>query len=773
MSDKRNRSFNEQAYLLYYWFHEQKANLAQSQKAGNFGSKISGDKLKGGASLHKIVGNYTVSNFVPKLMSKNKRAFYKDFMDLETKKISALVPYVKLYKVDRGKMVPFYFPASAERTDIFSMLQPGASVGGVGIQDFSMSFQGKDPFMRDKNIECNLSIYLESIELLFREPPAGFAPLAELITISRNKYVPLKEGLSKEVSAEQVNRASSHEIGVDIGYSVDDVSGLFTMEERTAIKNTNLFLRLTLTNHSINVNPDGTATISASYIGRISGLLQNSNYNALLSSPDFLSLSTIFAKDKEKVQRQVNENKKKTAQESLESKIRQSTSSRLRSLFEYLEGEITSEEDMKASRIYSLPLTADKIKSYTEYVNKASTPTDGGGQKRQKPSPDSVPSATNQDKKAEGDQNKNNTVDFFESGVSIHYVYMGDLVESFVDNTRKNIVDAITAITEDPKLHPVKKTEAVRSLADSLIQLQSFKILFGEIVFPMSETKAVAVNLADVPISLSLVQKYLFNRIQQTHALKYTLNDFIEDLVGKIYPMLLSEHLYRDAPGMKVKSVVKTMMVSGENSDKLNHKNVEVNIKDLPDFLKNRNSLRKSSDDVDFMVIYSEISPEESVGMSGDVRIDSDNGVYHLNLGKDRGLLKGISFSQINQKYRKEALMLESVSLYDELKMPYNANISMFGNNMFLPGSVVYINPSSIGFGDPRNKRSSAARLGLGGYYVVTGVKTTYSRGILSTELEAVFNSWPDSDKSMTPMSTMFADSGIYDRAIDKYGSKI
>ena len=112
--------------------------------------------------------------------------------------------------------------------------------------------------------------------------------------------------------------------------------------------------------------------------------------------------------------------------------------------------------------------------------------------------------------------------------------------------------------------------------------------------------------------------------------------------------------------------------------------------------------------------------------------------------------------------------MLESVSLYDELKMPYNATINMFGNNLFLPGSTIYINPSSVGFGDPRNQRSAAARLGLGGYYVVTSVATNYSDGNLSTTLNAVFNSWPDSDRSMTPQNA-FGLSGIYDDAVNKF----
>ena len=773
MSDKNNRSFNEQAYLLYYWFRERKSDLAKLKKAGSFGSKITGAKLQGASSIHKIVGNYTVSNFIPKLMKRGKTNFYRDFVDLETKKISALVPYVKLYKAVKNRNVPFYFPASTEPTDIHSILRPGASTGGIGIKSFSMKFQGQDPFMRDKNIICELSIYMDSIENLFKDPPPGFAPVAELITISRNKYVPLKEGLSKEVASEQINRATSHEIAADVGYSIDDKSGLFTMEERSAIKNTNLFLRLTLTNHSINVNPDGTATINASYIGRMSGILQNSAYNALLESPDFFALSSIYANEKKQIDRAVNREKKKSLQKDLKSKIRRGTSSRLRGIFEYLEGDIKKQEDLKDSRIYSMKASSQQIRNYFNYVNQevVDNSADPGGETLAKAPKSEVPKAENKDKKTTGTKDAENLLDLYNSGVVLEYVYVGDLVESLIVNTKTNIVKAITDITNDTSLSFKKRTARVSTLADALIRLQSFKVLFGDIVFPLAENSSIAVNLADVPVSMALIQKYFFRRIEQPSTLKYTLNNFLEDLVSQVYPMMLGDHLYKDAPNMKVNSVVKTIMLSGENTPKLDHKNVEINIRDLPDFLKRRNSLRKSSDDVDCMIIFAELSTDDSVGFGGNLTEDIDNGVYHLNLGKDRGLLKGISFSQVNQKYRKEALMLESVSLYDELKMPYNAQISMFGNNLFLPGSTVYINPSSIGFGDPRNKRSAAARLGLGGYYVVTSVSTTFSNGKLDTTLDAVFNSWPDSDKSMTPHSTMFADSGIYDKIIEKYRS--
>lgn len=771
MSERNNRSFNEQAYLLYHWFAEKGKELEKLQKAGEFGCKIAGGKLKDTASVHRVIGNYTVSSFVPKLMKKSKTNFSKDFMDLETKKITALVPYVKLYKVSKGKNVPFYFPASAERGNIYEFLQPGASLGGVGIKNFSMKFQGKDPFMRDKNIECSLSIYMDSAENLFRDPPAGYAPLADLITISKNKYVPLKEGISKEVSSDQINRATGHEIAVDVGYSIDDVSGLFTMEERTAIKNTNLFLRLTLTNHSIDISPDGTCTINATYIGRISGVLQNSMYNALFSSPDFFSISTIFADDKEIMEREVNEEKKKSIQEQINSKIRTNTASRLRGLFEYLDGDGIVNEKDEDSRIYSITATSEDVKKYITYVNKSPQVLEVGGKPLPKAPKSKAPKGKDLDKQS-NQKEKIKTEDYSTNGVKIHYVYMGDLVESFLYNTKMNLKKAMDIIKSDKILHEKKKEAKLKPLNEAMNNLTTFKVLFGELSFPLLNNRSVSINLADVPISLSLLQKYFFERIQQTHALKYTLNNFLEDLVAKVYPMLLNDHLYRDAPGMKIKSTVKTMMVCGEKTSKLDSTNINVDIRDLPDFLKRRNSLRRTKDDIDCMVIYAETSPEDSVGLSGDKKADDTNGIYHLNLGKDRGLLKGISFSQVNQKYRKEALMLESVSLYDELKMPYNAQISMIGNNMFLPGSTIYINPSSVGFGDPRNKRSSAARLGLGGYYIVTSVDTTYSNGVLSTELSAVFNSWPDSDKALSPSSTMFADAGVFDSAVDKYGGK-
>ena len=58
--------------------------------------------------------------------------------------------------------------------------------------------------------------------------------------------------------------------------------------------------------------------------------------------------------------------------------------------------------------------------------------------------------------------------------------------------------------------------------------------------------------------------------------------------------------------------------------------------------------------------------------------------------------------------------MTNQVGLYDELKLPYKADITMVGNNLFMPGSQIYINPNNIGFGSPTDINSAAFRIGLG-----------------------------------------------------------
>ena len=755
MTERKSRAFNEQAYVLWNQFLRGKRRAEHDEsdfEKGNV-SKSSG------ITLHKITGTYDYSNFISKTLNKkSKLDSYKSLLDLETHKMSFLVPEVRLSKIRGKKYTPFYFPVASDSTTITSLLEPGSSLGGSGIRSFSVEFVGKDFFMTDKTIKCNLSIFVDSMENIFQEPPTGYAPLAELFTISRRRQVPLREGFSKEVSSEQVNKATSHEIVANLGYSVDRSSGIFTNRERRAIENTSLSIRMTYTGHNISISQDGTATIDITFIGRLSGVLEDPMYNVLSDSAQVIALGDIQKKkDGEKESERPDAAKTKENLASLDAQIRKS----VRGIFKkYIEA--LSED----GKIHNLTVKQKDFDEFSDFMTlsgetspEKSKSNQEAPEKKKATQAGSGPTEESVSPKATGRKSR--------SSITIQYVHAGDFLQTVVSGVKKTLEDSLAEINkrvEDKALHPSKAKSIQEPIAKALEQFNTFKILFGRVPIEISKNKFDNINLADIPISMKIIGQYIFENIEQKHVGRLTLNSFLDDLVGKILPAALEDHLPRDASKLPSNIAVKSINLTAPNAKNLTKSSNNINIKDLPDFLKSVNTNRQKKDDVDYMVIYADISDKSSVNLRGNEQQDTENGVYHFNLSKDRGMVKSISFAQNTVKYRKEALMLESVSLYDELKLPYNANIVMFGNGLFLPGSMIYINPSSIGFGDPRNKRSAAARLGIGGYYIVISVSTSFANGQLTTTLTTQHQDWA-SEGSRISTAEELTSTGLFDKA--------
>ena len=117
-----------------------------------------------------------------------------------------------------------------------------------------------------------------------------------------------------------------------------------------------------------------------------------------------------------------------------------------------------------------------------------------------------------------------------------------------------------------------------------------------------------------------------------------------------------------------------------------------------------------------------------------------------------------MSFQRIAAQAREVFMIVRNGDLYDELRYPHNADVQLFGNMMFLPTSQVYINPESIGFGDPRKADSAARRLGYGGYYIVETVTHTYSGGQFNTNLKCLYNGPPGNIYESRPQAQRDAD---------------
>jgi hypothetical protein len=132
---------------------------------------------------------------------------------------------------------------------------------------------------------------------------------------------------------------------------------------------------------------------------------------------------------------------------------------------------------------------------------------------------------------------------------------------------------------------------------------------------------------------------------------------------------------------------------------------------------------------------------------------DSRLGIFSINIGSPRGIVKDLTFSKADSKYLEESLLTvkpTDMSL-EVFRRIYDADIKLFGNTAFFPGQHIYIDPSTVGMGHPfegRKKNYSAARLlGLGGYYLITKVDSEISPGNFNTNIKARWVGFGDGTK--------------------------
>ena len=148
------------------------------------------------------------------------------------------------------------------------------------------------------------------------------------------------------------------------------------------------------------------------------------------------------------------------------------------------------------------------------------------------------------------------------------------------------------------------------------------------------------------------------------------------------------------------------------------------------------------SDLVSFVVIMPTYNTVTNDG-TGQYGEDIDKGVYHFEIGVDRGILNDVKFSKIDMEYIREARYLQTAGVDGlmQLGAVYKATLNLFGNTLFYPGMLIYINPFGLGGNEfiPSNPFSIANKLGLGGYHLVTRVNSIISNGAFKTTLEAMF----------------------------------
>lgn len=776
--EKTSYLYTPQAFMVYSMAFQEKAIRDQQKKSpGYFDNVIKMSKLnkKNFSTILKLDGNYMPEFITSKLLTPgNAKEIDKHFMTMQNHKLSALVPELRLFRTDdNGRHVPFYFPVSSKynfQADGMLDLSRPFSGNASAIESFSVTYTGKNPFQASRKfLEASLTIKVDNISFIFDTPPSSnggtteeYAPLADLFTIRTKKGSGSisNPGSSKTQSPNRLQSAKNPKIVATLGYAIHKTD-IFETSELEIIRNMGRTINLYYQAHDLKMNQDGSANISIKYNGYLSSQSGNTLYELLTPVPTkarFIkestgaeirkkqaSLRSFIASETARVKAQKKAKGKSITEEEVETPSAAiEIMGAFREIFNtmYQAGKIHVKKVDYGHFYASSPL---------EKKMKGAAPAEARDSKTPAARGDSAASAGIDKTLKELNEKDFNPYEFLTESY-IPYFTIGDFIDAYLLKIGNDLTKIKAYLLPLKEKNKDQFAESMKKITFLTQNLKKTKILFGDVVYSKkkinkADPKDRIINIADIPVTVDTLSTQIFNSISSLNLTYYDMNQMFVDFI----PSLLKKSFGHFAGADFINPVkFTTTMYTAKELESVASKirRGSIDIKHVPKALHYiaRGAVDKMSD---YIIFCQQPTNHTRSPGSGDRNLDLEKGIFHIKASQDRGLVKSINFSRVSQPSREAYLVVRNGHLFDELRMPHNATVEMVGNNLFMPLNAVYINPDTLGFGDPRAEGSAARRLGFGGYYAVGDVTTTYSSGEMSTSLNLYFNAFPETSSGI------------------------
>jgi hypothetical protein len=326
--------------------------------------------------------------------------------------------------------------------------------------------------------------------------------------------------------------------------------------------------------------------------------------------------------------------------------------------------------------------------------------------------------------------------------IYIPFFFLGDLIDSIIQNNQDVFsasdtqtdymtflggVDIINPLLlfQTSNLEEVACADNVNSLAMTAALKEKGYVFTTDANGSIKKR----VNIGSFPISLDVFNVWFKDNVIKPGKSEYYLIHFLKDMCG-----LISQALGKACYGKNAFNPIRfdTSIVQFQNSkntispgsrcliDTLAEaKGLLDDTNDIaPEELKDPEARRKYSS-VAGLVLYSTDAKPQS--RSGDYNEDLNDGIYHNYIGSSAGILKKINFTRIEQQYLREAKIQKAGALgAAQLRELYSVNMEMVGNTLFKNGQYTFVWPTAINTDD-----YLAELLGIGGYFMIKGVKHT------------------------------------------------
>jgi len=287
--------------------------------------------------------------------------------------------------------------------------------------------------------------------------------------------------------------------------------------------------------------------------------------------------------------------------------------------------------------------------------------------------------------------------------------------------------------------------DSLSPIYNPILYDKNMKIFVGDVIFYNPVEKArYSINMADIPISLEVFKEWFVQFVYAKQRVIYPVKEFITDFMENvIYELFKPGGCFLNVPKRRLKVAYNSFSFPtvDEGKDSLNPNGKKRMMVD--EVHKNKKYALDNPSPPDmtryyqYMLIYG--ADVESYNFVADYERDLKIGIPWIHLGRDRGLVKSVSFARTDLPYLRESRISQGDTTFAKLRERYTATIKMIGNNIFYPGSYVFINPSTMTLGSVQNSSELARTIGLVGYYMVTNTSSEIGPGSFETTVNALW----------------------------------
>ena len=762
-SDVAIADFKEQCFLLahIFKFYDYKTNnveLVERKGLPYYGAKKDEENTNKCLMVHG-----EPYGFMNKLTQYSTQS---TLLNLQTHEISALVPKIRLFKVfenDEGDEISqeIHFDSHPNHNDIgFAMLDRQKRGVGVGINDFTFSYEGSDPFAVKKSIKASLTLYAASFDELFRSRSRVLDP-------GDWRYVDLAlktGGANIQQQLDATKGTVEYENLSRLNFRIKAVVGWQSPPTRTggsnsdlskAVYNSFVTLNLTPTIHNFDIQDDGSVRFKIQYLAYIESHFDNPLFSIFGNEDTFgrylkrkLVISSLseackpesIAPIKEKWKDEIRDDLREDAAEIITQLMGKK---RLRYV------------NISFSKLRSLNMDGPYSAFGKEFSKASTTPTKdtiaavekalAGGADPRGGKLDRVLNVGAFSTRPVAPRHKKYNLSFF---------YVSDLFDTILESIDRRLASAdriLNEIVQGAAKDPIAKlidsnllAKEKKEIAKQLKAFKKLRVLLGplEIVNQQDPTDSRFINMGDIPISVKYFIEWLskktLNKATVIYPLPRFINQFFKEFIatflnndtcfeGRVKQRTLLTQAAITSYKRKeedpsdiitqyigaLRAAVGTTYISRFPLDNLGL--IAPNSAD-PWPLLNISGVSHepvsdagAENEINYLTFFAgRANPVEK--QNGNFEEDKKGGIHHYSIGKDRGIVKNIRMTRTDVPYLKEIRFAqEGYDGLEQLREVYDVSIDCYANVNVFPGTYIYVDPRGW---SPQTERISKEIIG-------------------------------------------------------------